>query len=343
MATKLAVGCFIFVMTAQVAVAGVVEDCHQERGPEVRVRACTEIIKGPSFKPEEKSLAYASRGKARADAGADREALADFTESIRLKKDNLSAFAGRGRARLALGNLAGSITDFSEAIRLSPASAELYVQRGHAYTVSKKADAAIGDLTQALRLDPRSWSAFNERGIAHGKKGDLVRAQGGDAAAQEQYAAALEDYTAAIAIAPFPVIYANRGYLHESQGRTEDAIKDLRQALLGDPSLVDAKNALKRLGAAEAVTTETDRRVRQGATLAEKNCTSCHAVGASGVSPNKDAVEFRNVYRSHQLYALRESIAQGVIATHDKMPQYKLSFEDTDTIVAYINSLSTGR
>ena len=326
---KLPIICVVLAVTGRVAVADVVSECRWDPQPEVRMRACTEIITSQSFGPDEKALAYGYRGNAHTDAGAVRPALADFAESIRLKMDNVSAFAGRGRAKLKMGNLPGAIADYSEAIRLSPVSAELYIERGHVYIVRGKADAALRDFTEALRLDPWSWLAFNERGLAFFMKGDLVRAQ--------------EDYTAAIAIVQLPTIYANRGYVYEAQGRTEDAIKDLRQALLGDPSLVEARNSLKRLGAEQAIAIETDRRVRQGEALAETNCVSCHAVGDTGVSPNKDAPEFRNIYKRHPLYALRASLTQGILASHDKMPEFKLSFEETDTVVAYINSLSTER
>jgi tetratricopeptide (TPR) repeat protein len=244
-------------------------------------------------------------------------------------EDNMRAFAGRGRAKLLAGNRIGSIEDYSEAIRLSPSSAELYIERGHVYIVSMKVNDAIRDLTEALRLDPRNASGFNERGIAHFKKGDLVRAQ--------------EDLTAAIAISPLPEFYANRGDVLQAQGRTSDAIEDFRKALLGDPSLVYARQALAQLGATAAIAIETDERVRQGEVLAEKNCSGCHAVGVRGFSPNKDAPEFRNLNRRHPHSWLRSPITKGIFATHEKMPQFNLPSEDVDTIVAYINNLSARR
>ena len=340
---RLAVGFFVFVVIGQVAVAGVVEECREGSPTAGRVSACTEIVKSSSFKPDDRALAYASRGEAHADAGADRQALADFTESIRLKKDNPSAFAGRGRAKFALGNLRGSIADFNEAIRLSPVYADLYVQRGHVYRVLEQPDPAIRDFTEALRLVPGDWSALNERGLANSNKGDLITAEGKYDVAQKYYSAALDDLTAAIAIVPHPIFYANRGYLLESHGKTEDAIKDFKQALLGDPSLVDAKRALERLGGSEPAATDSDELVRRGKALAEKNCGGCHGLGAAGVSLNRDATAFQNIFREHKLYALRRPVTQAILAAHEKMPQFNVSSQDVDTIVAYMNSFSTGR
>jgi tetratricopeptide (TPR) repeat protein len=324
------VGCFVLAITGHAAVADVIDECNRDLiQPEVRVRACTEIKANPSFGPGDKARAYSSRGNAHADAGAIRSALADFSESIRIKRDNMPAFAGRGRAKLLAGNRIGSIEDYSEAIRLSPASAELYIERGHVYIVSRKADDAIRDFTQAIRLDPRSANGFNGRGVAYFKKGDLVRAQ--------------QDLTDAIALTPLPGFYANRGDVFEAQGRTNDAIEDFRKALLGDPSLVYARQVLERLGAINAIAIETDERVRQGEALAEKNCSGCHAVGVRGFSPNKDAPEFRNLNRRHPNSWLRAPITKGILATHEQMPQFNLPPKDVDTIVAYINSLSSKR
>lgn len=313
-------------MTGGVAAADVTNDCLKDLRPEIRVRACTEIIADPQVGSANKAAAYVSRGKARTDAGALQPALTDFTEAIHLQKDNASAFAGRGRANLYIGQLARSIADFTEAIRLSPTAAELYVERGHAYTASGNLNAAIDDFTHAITLDPRSWSAFNERGVAYFKNNQPVEA--------------LDDFNRAIAIFPWPEIYANRGHANETLARPKDAIEDFRNALLNDPSLVDARDALRRLGAEGAIITETDQRVSAGAALAEQHCSICHAIANAGASPNKDAPPFRNINLRRPLYWLREPITRSIFATHEKMPQFNLSFSELDTVVAYINSLS---
>jgi tetratricopeptide (TPR) repeat protein len=329
MGLKMRGGCLVLaclMVTCQAASADAVRDCNQSRRPDIQIIACTKIIESRKFGPNEKTLAYMSRGKARTDAGALRSAMADFTAAIRLKKTNGFAFAGRGRAKSIWGNLSGAIDDYSEAIRISPNSDDLYIERGHVYTVMKNFDAAIGDLTMAIRLNPRTSRAFDERGLAYFKKGDLDRS--------------LKDYTAAITIFEAPEYYASRGHIYEIKGDKLKAIDDLRHALLADPSLVVVRDALKRLGAEQPIAIETERRIRDGMALAEAKCANCHAIGATGVSPNKDAPEFRNIYRRHAMFALRLPITQGVTAIHDQMPQFKLSVGEIDAIAAYINSLS---
>lgn len=320
----------LFSAVFQPAAADLISECRRHPWPDVQLRACTEIIMSPGFGFDAKALAYRNRGDARNNAGAFQQAIADFSEAIRLRPDSASSFAGRARARFSVKNFAGALDDYSEAIRLSPATANLYIERGHVFLSQGNLDASIRDLTEAIRLDPKNASAFNNRGLALRKKGDLD--------------GAIQEYTTAIAINPvYALAYQNRGYLQAARGQKNAAIDDLRQALLLDPSLVGARDALKRLGIWSLITRESDRRIREGQDLAEKNCSNCHAIGAQGRSVNSNAPEFRNLSRRHTLLALREPITRGIAAPHDEMPQYLLSDEQIDTIVAYINGLSTKR
>jgi len=327
---KAAIAILLFAVSVQPAAADLISECRGHSWPDVQLRACTEIIMNPSFGLEAKALAYRNRGDARTNAGAYQQAIADFNKSIRLRPDNASAFAGRTRARFSAKDFVGAVDDYSEAIRLSPATADLYVERGHVYLSQGNLDASVRDLTEAIRLNPKSASAFNNRGLALRKKGDLD--------------GAIQEYSTAIAINPvYALAYQNRGYLQAARGQRNAAIDDLRQALLLDPSLIGARDALKRLGNRSSIMNESDQRIREGQDLAEKNCSSCHAIGVRGRSVNSKAPEFRNLSRRHTLLALRDSITRGIAAPHDEMPQYRLSDEQIDTIIAYINSLSTRR
>jgi len=313
---------------AGTALADPAADCSQGRNPQIRMQACSEIIDRPGYSTDVKAMAYRSRGNARTDAGAHEKAIADYGEAIRLAPDNAVAYAGRGRARLGSQDLDGAIADYGEALRLTPGSAPYRLGRGHAYLVKGSVDLAIADFAEAIRLNPQSASAYNHRGLAYRRKGDLAKA--------------IDDYTAAIALNPiYALAYNNRGYVYEAQGRKDDAIADFQVALLLDPSLIGAKEGLARLGAPQAVAAESERRVREGKALVEKNCAGCHAVGARGASPNRKAPEFRTLHARHASLALREPLSRGIAAPHDEMPKFALSAAEIDTIVAYINSLSS--
>lgn len=154
----------------------------------------------------------------------------------------------------------------------------------------------------------------------------------------------MRDYSTAIGFNPiYALAYENRGYLQEARGQKNAAVADLRQALLLDPSLVGARDALKRLGASQSIADESDRRIREGQALAERNCGGCHAIGIEGRSANGNAPKFRDLSRLYTLLALREPITRGIAAPHDQMPQFAVSDEQVDMIVAYINSLSMRR
>ncbi|KAB2915070.1 MAG: tetratricopeptide repeat protein [Hyphomicrobiaceae bacterium] len=311
------------------ALADAPADCAQSRNLEMRIRACGQIIKGAGFSTDEKAMAFKNRGSARVDAGAAQDAIADFTEALRLKPEVASTHAGRAQARLTLGDADGAIKDYTDALRIMPASAAFHIGRGHAHLVKDNAALAIADFTEAIRLNPNSASAFNRRGLAYRKAGDLARA--------------IDDYTAAINLNPiYALAYNNRGYVYESQGRKDAAIADFRAALLFDPSLVGAKDGLRRLGVPSALATESEQLAREGKALVEINCSRCHAVGSRGASPNAKAPEFRNLHERHALLSLREPLSRGIAAPHDEMPKFPLSVAEIDKIVAYINSLTPG-
>ena len=324
---RIALASLAVAVAASQAMADPLADCSRGRNAEVRWRACSEVIASSAFGSDDKAVAYLNRGNARADAGAAAEAIADFSETIKLRPKDAASHAGRGRARLTLGDISGAIADYSEALRLAPDSASFLVGRGHARFIKGDLADAIADFTEAIRLNPKSASAFNRRGLAYRRSGDLARA--------------LDDYTKAITLNPaYALAYSNRGYVYEAQGRKEEAIADFQVALLLDPSLVGARDGLVRLGIPAAWLAATDERIKAGKELVEHNCSSCHAVGAAGASPNKKAPEFRNLHARHPNLALREPLSRGVAAAHDEMPKFALSGPQIDTIIAYINSLS---
>jgi tetratricopeptide (TPR) repeat protein len=308
------------------AAATDMDDCRQARRPDLRLPACTRVIDAAGTSDDDKALAYRFRADVRSDAGAVGEAIADFTQAIKLNPANLPAISGRGLARLTAGDLAGALSDYDEAVRLAPNQAPLLVTRGHIKLASGNVDGAIDDLSQAITLSPQSAVAWNNRGLAYRRKGDLAQADA--------------DYTSAIGFNPvYALAYANRGYVREALTRKPEAIEDLRRALLLDPSLSEARETLKRLGGADTATDESGRRIALGKTLVETNCARCHAVGLNGASPNPKSPEFRNLRRRHPQLALREPLTRGILAQHDEMPRFPLSNADIDAILAYISSL----
>jgi tetratricopeptide (TPR) repeat protein len=272
---RIALASVAVAVAASQAMADPLADCSRGRNAEVRLRACSEVIASSAFGPDDKAVAYRNRGNARADAGAAPQAIADFSEAIKLRPNDAASHAGLARAKVSLGDISGAVADYSEALRLAPDSPSFLVGRGHARFVKGDLPDAIADFTDAIRLNPKSASALNRRGLAYRKSGDLARAVG--------------DYTKAITLNPaYALAYSNRGSVYEAQGRKEEAIADFQVALLLDPSLVGARDGLVRLGMPAAWLAATDERIRAGKELVEQSCSSCHAVGAAGASPKQE-------------------------------------------------------
>ena len=300
-------------------------DCTQSKSIETRIRACSEVLDAKTADP--RADAYRSRAAAYSEKAAHQQAIADFTEAIRLKGNDASSYFGRGESRLAEGDARGAVSDLTQAIRHSEPAAKLYIARGYAQLVKGDAAEAVADFTVALRLDPKNASAFNNRGLAYRKMGDLEKA--------------IADYSAAIKLSPiYALAYNNRGYAFEARGEKPAAAADFRRALSLDPSLVGAKNGLKRLGEPPAANTESDKLVGQGKVLAERNCAWCHAIGPAGDSPNPRAPRWRDLQTRHPILALREPLSRGIARPHDEMPKFELSDPEIDTVIAYINSLA---
>jgi tetratricopeptide (TPR) repeat protein len=313
-------------LAAGAAQADRVTDCKESRIAAVRIVACSHVISTKTAAPELRAEAYRRRAEAFAERAANKDAIADYTEALRLKGDDGSAFYGRGQARLAAGETDEAISDFTQAIRYNGDAPGLYVARGYAQMVKGNAGESIADFTVAIRLDPENASAFNNRGLAWRKKGDLDKA--------------VEDYSAAIGLNPiYALAYNNRGYVFEARGDKKAAAADFRRALSLDPSLTGARDGLKRLGEPQTVSIENDRLVAEGRMLAEKNCAWCHAIGRTGESANLRAPAWRDLHKRHPIQALREPLTRGIIRPHDEMPKFELTETEIDTVVAYINSL----
>ena len=321
----------VTLMTSAAALAGedALQSCRRERNGIERHAACTAVIESPAFAAAERAEAFRIRGEAHLNAGALADAFDDLSAALSLAPSDAEAYAARARVDLMKGTLDAAVTDFSAAlqhVRESAARVRLLIGRGHTLMVKGLNDEAIADFDEAIRINPRSASAYNHRGLAYRKKDDAGRA--------------IADYTAAISLNPvYALAYSNRGHVHEALGHREDAIRDFSRALLLDGSLTSAAERLKVLGAGAVLTGESERLIAEGRDIVEKTCAFCHAVGATGKSPNDKAPPFRTLAERHPELSLREPLSRGIAAPHDEMPSFTLSDREVDGIVAYINSL----
>ena len=108
------------------------------------------------------------------------QAIADYTEIIRLNPGDYDACYNRGLIYDLKGDDDKAIADFTGAVRLKPDYAYAYNDRGWAYAKKGDDDKAIADFTEVIRLKPGYADAYNSRGAAYergpnGQSGSRLR------------------------------------------------------------------------------------------------------------------------------------------------------------------------
>lgn len=109
-------------------------------------------------------------------------------------------------------------------------------------------------------------------------------------------------------------------------------------SLAGGAVLVLMGLAVATSAAAQApapVQTDIDR----GKALATANCSSCHAVTASGASPNRRAPPFRTLSGRYVELTLHRKLTEFAETGHYDMPPVPIHTDEVDALAAYINSL----
>ena len=113
-------------------------------------------------------------------AGRTDDAIAAFTEAVRIDRAAQRAYFDRSQALAKKGDLEGAIADLSEAIRLDPKDAAAFRLRALAYVYRNDNDRAIADLTSAIglsntvpgRLSPvEVFLAYRSRAVLYDVKG----------------------------------------------------------------------------------------------------------------------------------------------------------------------------
>jgi tetratricopeptide (TPR) repeat protein len=149
-------------------------------------------------------------------------AIAQFSEAIRLDSQYTAAWTERGRAYKAKKDLDKALTDFDGAIRIEPTASRFNI-RGLVYAEKGDLDRAIEDYTEAIRLDAGYDPALYNRAQAY-------RAQG-------KFDRAINDYDEAIRLdAKYAPAYSNRGLVYQAKGDLDHAIADFAAAIQAEPS-----------------------------------------------------------------------------------------------------------
>lgn len=166
--------------------------------------------------------AYLGRGNAQYALEQYPEALTDYDEALKHDPDYVDAFNGRGNVKFARKDFEGAIQDYNQAIQSDPQFALAFYNRGNVKSALKEHRAAIEDFSQAIRLNPQYEPAYLLRGVSK--------------AALTNYAGAIEDYSETIRLNPDnDNAFNSRGVARYKLGESRQAIKDFTEAIRLNP------------------------------------------------------------------------------------------------------------
>jgi len=215
-----------------------------------------------SRKKYENSIAQARQAEEDEDY---KQAIADYTEAIRLNSKSAEAYLHRGSDLIISGEFGQAIDDLNTSIQLDPNEALAYEMRGYASFGLQKYDEAITNYNQALRLAPDDGDIFAARGKAwywiHNYTNaivDLTKAlefstndaeiyddRGGAYWAANKIDKAFDDFQSAVRVKPNDIIALyNRSRIYSTEHSYTNAIHDLEKVISLRPKAVGAYNLL---------------------------------------------------------------------------------------------------
>ncbi len=175
------------------------------------------ILKSP-----QKPRGYNNRGVIYALRSQHQNAIADYTEAIKMKPNYPEAYKNRGISYYRIGNREKALLDFNQAITLFPDYAEAYFNRALLHHEEGNTDKALADYSKAIELNPKYIDAFHNRGFLLKEKGETL--------------AALENFNQAIAVdSKNAESYENRGIYFYREGNFDNAIADFTSAIKFNP------------------------------------------------------------------------------------------------------------
>ena len=152
-------------------------DCSSGTG-QVRINACTRLLRSGRFGARNRATTYYNRGNAYSRLRQHRLAIQDYDAALRLNPRKVEAYINRGFDRVFLKQYHQAIQDFDAGLRLNPRIAEAYLNRGVAYAALKQYRRAIQDFDETLRLSPRDPGAYINRGNSYealGRRAEAIR------------------------------------------------------------------------------------------------------------------------------------------------------------------------
>jgi tetratricopeptide (TPR) repeat protein len=141
-----------------------IEQCTDvQAAPNLRVDACTVVIREGRLDRHNLAIAYTSRGNAYWASGDEGNARADYNAALELDPDYAPAFLGRGNTYLDRRDYQRAISEYGEGLRRNPQLIDGWVNRGLAHYAVADLDGALADFNHAAELQPALGAIFDFR------------------------------------------------------------------------------------------------------------------------------------------------------------------------------------
>lgn len=248
------------------------ERCLTAEEAEAKIEACTVAAQNESLTPQQRSVAFSTRGDAQEGSGDVTAALRDYGSAIDLDGENPAALVGRARILLASGQLDAAEPAARRAIEINQAG-EAYQILGQIQVRRGEFSEAITSFNNAISHEPRSAIALAGRARAKQRLNDLegaandydqaIRADGNlaearagrcwlDLSEKRQFDRARQDADAAVAADPRNVEgQLCRGVLQLRDGQWAEAKASFDAALAvesGNPIALFGRGVARRRG-----------------------------------------------------------------------------------------------
>jgi Flp pilus assembly protein TadD len=125
-------------------------------------RAIADETQAIRLKPDDIE-AFMERGLSYSSIRRFNQSIADFDTVIRIDPRNVRTFTARGASFLSRGEIGKAFADLNHAIDLNPSLAAPYYFRGLLYEGRAQFQQSAAEFDQAIRLDPTFAAALNER------------------------------------------------------------------------------------------------------------------------------------------------------------------------------------